>query len=81
MTKDESDVGMSEPIPPPAHPTGYVSLSALKCLHCHYQWVPRVPNPAMCPKCHHRDTIVPAHAILTPRQMEEFQKKRKTRGK
>ena len=29
-----------------------VDLPQLKCLRCGTVWIPRTPNPAVCPKCH-----------------------------
>ena len=25
----------------------------MKCPKCGYEWLPRVPKPKVCPKCHH----------------------------
>jgi len=29
-----------------------VKITRLKCKRCGHRWVPRIPNPAVCPKCH-----------------------------
>jgi hypothetical protein len=29
-----------------------VDLPQCKCLRCFAIWIPRTPNPAVCPKCH-----------------------------
>ncbi len=31
-------------------PKSYVTR--LRCKRCEYKWVPRIPSPAVCPKCH-----------------------------
>jgi len=27
-------------------------ISTLTCKRCRHKWVPRIPNPAVCPNCH-----------------------------
>ncbi len=27
-------------------------LPKLTCLRCKYKWIPRSPNPRLCPSCH-----------------------------
>lgn len=31
------------------------TIPTLKCKRCGWEWIPRVPNPAVCPNCKHRD--------------------------
>jgi predicted Zn-ribbon and HTH transcriptional regulator len=28
-----------------------ITIPVLKCAKCGYEWIPRVPQPAVCPKC------------------------------
>lgn len=31
-----------------------INLPTLKCHQCASEWIPRIPNPAVCPHCHSR---------------------------
>ena len=30
-----------------------VVVTEMECMQCGYHWVPRVPNPKVCPRCKH----------------------------
>lgn len=34
---------------------GNEELPKLHCVKCGHDWVPRVPNPELCPRCKSRD--------------------------
>jgi len=39
-----------------------LKLVKLTCLRCGYEWLPRVPSPAVCPRCKCRDYDEPVRS-------------------